>query len=120
MMTLLELLWAFGWVHCCVIPISVNIVGLRLIARQPMALVADTCSEGRHHRHAELNQIIYRSLISARIPSRLEPSDIYRSDGVTIVPWERGKALVWDATCPDTLASSYSVRASSTCSFLRL
>ena len=32
-------------------------------------------SEGRHHRHAELNQIIYRSLISARIPSRLEPSD---------------------------------------------
>ena len=74
-------------------------------------------SEGRHHRHAELNQIIYRSLISARIPSRLEPSDIYRSDGrrpdgVTIVPWERGKALVWDATCPDTLASSYSVRAS--------
>ena len=56
-------------------------------------------------------------MISARIPSRLEPSDIYRSDGrrpdgVTIVPWERGKALVWDATCPDTLASSYSVRAS--------
>ena len=81
-----------------------------------MALVA-RYSEGRHHGHAELNQIIYRSLISARIPSRLEPSDIYRSDGrrpdgVTIVPWERGKALVWDATCPDTLASSYSVRAS--------
>ena len=23
------------------------------------------------------------------------------------MPWRRGKALVWDATCPDTLAPSH-------------
>jgi len=27
--------------------------------------------------------------------------------GITIVPWKRGKLLVWDATCPDTYAPSY-------------
>ena len=26
---------------------------------------------------------------------------------MTIVPWSCGKLLVWDATCPDTLAMSY-------------
>ena len=24
-----------------------------------------------------------------------------------MVPWKQGKPLVWDATCPDTLAPSY-------------
>ena len=53
-----------------------------------------------------------RSLDSARIPSHLEPSGLYQSDvrrpdGESIVPWKEGKVLVWDATCPDTLAPSY-------------
>ena len=26
---------------------------------------------------------------------------------MSIVPWKHGKSLVWDATCPDTLAPSY-------------
>ena len=75
-------------------------------------------SEGRHHRHAALNDIIHRALTSAHIPSRLEPSGIFRSDGkrpdgITVVPWKSGKLLVWDATCPDTYAPSYASSATS-------
>ena len=29
-----------------------------------------------------------------------------------MVPWKQGKPLVWDATCPDTLAPSYRDMAS--------
>ena len=73
-------------------------------------------SEGRHHRHAAVNDIIHRTLVSAHVPSRLEPPGLLRSDGkrpdgVTVVPWRCGKLLVWDATCPDTLAPSYSSHA---------
>ena len=28
-------------------------------------------------------------------------------DGATLVPWSRGRCLLWDATCTDTLARSY-------------
>ena len=69
-------------------------------------------SEGRHHRHLELNDIVHRALTTARIPSRLEPasvlcSDGKRPDGISVVPWQRGKLLIWDATCSDTFALSY-------------
>jgi len=69
-------------------------------------------SSGRHQRHAAINDIVHRALSSAHIPSRLEPSGLHRSDGkrpdgVTMIPWKCGKPLVWDATCPDTLALSY-------------
>ena len=69
-------------------------------------------SEGRHPRHAAVNDVIHRSLTSANIPSRLEPSGLYRSDGkrpdgCSIIPWRSGKVLVWDATCPDTYAPSH-------------
>ena len=75
-------------------------------------------SEGRHHRHAALNDIIHRALSSARVPSRLEPSGLFRSDGkrpdgISLVPWKNGKLLVWDATCPDTFAPSYIAHATS-------
>ena len=50
--------------------------------------------------------------MSAQGPSHLEPSYIYHSDGkcpdgATIVPWEKGKVLFQNATCPDTFALSY-------------
>ena len=38
-------------------------------------------SSGRHCRHAAVNDIVKRSLDSARIPSHLEPSGLFRSDG---------------------------------------
>ena len=31
---------------------------------------------------------------------------------ITMVPWERGKLMVWDVTCSDTFASSYAAAAS--------
>ena len=69
-------------------------------------------SQGRHPRHAAINDLLKRSLASAKIPSHLEPtgissSDGKRPDGITIVPWKSGRVLVWDATCPDTYAPSY-------------
>ena len=75
-------------------------------------------SEGRHHRHSALNDIVQRALTTAHIPSRLEPTGVYRSDGkrpdgISVVPWQRGKLLVWDATCSDTFAPSYLANAAS-------
>lgn len=68
-------------------------------------------STGRLSRHGDINEIIHRSLVSAKIPSRLEPAGLLPSDGkipdgMTIIPWSCGRLLVWDATCCDTLAPS--------------
>jgi hypothetical protein len=30
-----------------------------------------------------------------------------RADGLTLAPWSRGKSLIWDATCAETLCRSY-------------
>ena len=62
-------------------------------------------SEGRHRCHAAINDILHRALYSAKVPSRLEPSGLYRSNGEMSgwnqhSPLEKGKLLVWDATCP--------------------
>ena len=69
-------------------------------------------SKGRHSRHSALNDIVKRTLESIKIPCHLEPSGLFRSDrkrpdGASIVPWKGGKVLIWDATCPDTLAPSH-------------
>ena len=69
-------------------------------------------SAGRQLRHSLLNDAILRALQSAGVPSVREPpgltrSDAKRPDGATLVPWSRGKCLLWDATCPDTLAPSH-------------
>jgi len=69
-------------------------------------------SSGRHLRHNLLNDTILRALQSADVPSVREPpglcrADAKRPDGVTLVPWSRGRCLIWDATCPDTVAASH-------------
>ena len=38
-------------------------------------------SAGHHHRHSAVKEIIHRALVSAHIPSRLDSSGLYRSDG---------------------------------------
>ena len=45
------------------------------------------------------------------LPSMLEPRGLYRTDGkrpdgVTMIPWEMCKQLVWDVTVVDALAPS--------------
>ncbi|XP_063636072.1 coiled-coil domain-containing protein 18-like [Cydia splendana] len=67
---------------------------------------------GRHPRHHALNDIVQRALRSAGVPSVLEPPGLSRTDGkrpdcLTLVPWERGRCLVWDATCVSTFAASH-------------
>lgn len=74
-------------------------------------------SAGRQSRHAGVNDLINRALVSAGVQNIREPTGLcgvtdLRPDGVTLIPWSRGKALVWDFTCPDTLAPSH-VRHSS-------
>ena len=74
-------------------------------------------SEGRIPRHAAINDIIHHSLTSAKVPSRLEPNGLFRSDGkcpngLSLVPWKEGKPLIWDATCPNTFAASHLESAS--------
>ncbi|CAH2232343.1 jg26186, partial [Pararge aegeria aegeria] len=69
-------------------------------------------SSGRLFRHGSLNDIIKRALATIDVPALIEPHGISRDDGkrpdgLTLVPWERGRALVWDATCVDTLAPSH-------------
>jgi hypothetical protein len=75
-------------------------------------------SSGRVARHNHLNDLIWRALVKAHIPSTKEPvglsrSDGKRPDGLTLVPWKSGKSAVWDVTVSDTLAASY-VDATST------
>src|SRR5207245_2121317 len=77
-----------------------------------------TCkrSAGRHLRHNLLNDTILRALQSANVAAIREPpgltrTDAKRPDGATLVPWTRGRCLLWDATCPDTLAPSYIQRS---------
>ena len=60
--------------------------------------------------------MILKALQSAGIPATLEPvglsrADNKRPDGLTLVPWQRGKCLVWDATVVHRLADSYHVNA---------
>ena len=68
-------------------------------------------NEGRHPRHAAINDIICRALKASRMPSVLEPvglnrGDGKRPDGITIFPFSQGKSLCWDATCVNTFGES--------------
>ncbi|GAV09288.1 hypothetical protein RvY_18857 [Ramazzottius varieornatus] len=69
-------------------------------------------SAGRHSRHPALNDSIHRALISCKVPNVLEPNGILRDDqkrpdGLTLIPWQQGKALVLDVTCVDTVKKTY-------------
>jgi len=68
-------------------------------------------SAGRGSRHKAINSMV-KALSSAEMPSHLEPRGLAHDDGkwpdsVTSMPWKNGRCLIWDVTCPDTLAASY-------------
>ena len=51
-------------------------------------------------------------MAAVQVNTKLEPEGLSRvdgkaPDGLTLIPWTRGKCLVWDATCADTLCQSY-------------
>lgn len=66
---------------------------------------------GRFARHTLGNNVILRALNSADVPSQLEPpglsrTDGKRPDGVSLIPWSRGRSIVWDFTCAHRQAPS--------------
>ena len=74
-------------------------------------------SAGRHRRHVLANDVILRAIRSLAVHAELEPprllrGDGKRPDGATLDPWRNGRYLLWDFTCPDTLARSH-IRESS-------
>jgi hypothetical protein len=67
---------------------------------------------GRNARHAAINEILKRACGFANFPAILEPTVTFRDDakkpdGLTLIPWAKGKCLLWDATCADTSAVSH-------------
>ena len=96
--------------HCCGCGANVDRLGHHGLACGSSA--------GRHERHNILNDTILRALQSAGVPAIREPpglsrTDAKRPDGATLIPWSRGRCLLWDATTPDTLAPSH-VQSSAT------
>ena len=69
-------------------------------------------SAGRLRRHTQANEILARALRAAEALVELEPKFLFKDDGrkpdgATLDPWRAGRHLVWDFTCPDTLAPSH-------------
>jgi hypothetical protein len=69
-------------------------------------------SAGRMTRHKAVNDIIARALRGAEIPVLLEPPGLLRDDGkrpdgMSLVPCKKCLPLLWDFTCPDTMAASH-------------
>ena len=65
-------------------------------------------------RHASINDLIRRALAISRVPPISKPNGMARDDAdgikpdsMTIMPWNLGRPLVWDATYVDTLAPSH-------------
>ena len=72
---------------------------------------------GRRSRHEEVNDLIKRALVQAKIPAMKEPSilsrtDGKRPDGLTLTSWKEGKCLIWDVTVADTVCQTYVYRCS--------
>ena len=68
-------------------------------------------SAGRTTRHNFFNDVIYRALNKAGVPSIKEPSDLLRSDGkrpdgLSQIPFGAGRCVAWDVTVTDTFAAS--------------
>jgi len=63
----------------------------------------------RMARHHEVNDLVWRALCKANVPSikqscGLVRDDGKRPDGSTLIPWLAGKLLAWDVTVVNTLA----------------
>jgi len=60
----------------------------------------------------QICSIIWHAFGAAGIPAVKEPSgldrqDGKRPDGLTLIPWQGGRSLVWDVTVVSPLAASY-------------
>ena len=83
----------------------------KIVERVGLHGLSCTKSAGHFSRHATLSSLLKQTLGSLDLPSMLEPRGLYRTDGkrpdgVTMIPWEMGKQLVWDITVVDALVPS--------------
>ena len=67
---------------------------------------------GKYSRHNEINDLVKRALVSAKIPAHTEPPGLFRTDGkrpdgMTQLAWKKGKNLVWDVTIADSVCATY-------------
>ena len=90
--------------HVCLCGATVNALGTHGLSCKKSA--------GRHPRHGLLNDVIWRAMQRAQIPSSKKSVGFFRSDGkrpdgVSLIPWARGRCITWDVTSPDTLAPSH-------------
>ena len=97
--------------HTCVCGAVVDALGLHGLSCRRSA--------GRQRRHAQANDVLIRAIRAADVQAELEPRLLFRDDGkrpdgATLDPWSRGLPLVWDFTCPDTLAPSHVAQSSNT------
>ena len=86
------------------------------IATAHMASVAARRKNGDAFRDIRRRTRLRRALVSGGIPSILEHvgvcrEDAKRPDGMTLIPWEGGRSLLWNFMSCDTLAQSHQVRA---------
>ena len=101
--------WSTAWsALTCSTPMSLWICGG---CTRPLQLRLKR-APGKTSRHHALNDLVSHAFASAGIPATKEPhgltrSDGERSDGLTLVPWQRGKPLSWDVTVICPLADSY-------------
>ena len=95
--------------HQCICGVMVEKSGLHGLACKKQV--------GRHSRHNEINDLVKRALVSAKIPARTEPPGLFRTDGkrldrMTQFAWKKGKSLVWDVTVADTVCATYVTKCS--------
>ena len=69
-------------------------------------------NNGKILRHTMLNECISRTLKSIHLPNKTEPTTIgshlhVRPDGVTLIPFKKGKPLAWDVSCPHPICDSH-------------
>ena len=74
-------------------------------------------NNGKILRHTMLNECISRTLKSIRLPNKTEPTTIgshlnIRPDGVTLIPYQKGKPLAWDVSCPHPICDSHMINSS--------
>ena len=91
--------------HTCVCGASADPYGTHALSCAKM--------KSRHMRHRLANNTIKQALASAEVTSVLEPNGLClsngkRPDGQTLLPWSRGKCLVWDFTCVHRKCPTYS------------
>ena len=84
---------------------------LAIVDRYGLHPLSCQISTGRLPRHSALNDIIKRTLSSAGLNAVLEHVDLDRGDGkcpdgMTVLPFSRGKCLIWDSTCVDSFSAS--------------